>query len=260
MSIFEEGDLKELSLEFTYSDRSTPVQIVSSIGNWKNACSLFDDASDRDLALIDSVISNRGVSKPQSTSPPPVSSPPRSCNNSWETDPVVPSKLSSLEPVPSSSVISPSPELAPPSVSLQNEASPRIPPSFPCPLEDVAPPPLFSEADFPPLTNTGPSTLETPPLSPTDSPSFKDPSLQKTLNIFSDKTPLSPSVLPLDSIRFENVTIRRKKKSTKPPFDSLDLSPAPYTPLSMRLKATDGTSSSPPPRVLRASTPHLTDS
>ena len=67
--------------------------------------------------------------------------------------------------------------------------------------------PIFSQADFPPLIPSASS-----PSSPTDAPSFSDPSLLKTLNIFSDKSPLTPSVLPLDSIRFDNVTVRRKNK------------------------------------------------
>ena len=93
------------------------------------------------------------------------------------------------------------------------------------------------------------------PISPVVSPSFADPSLKKSLSIFSDKSPLSPSVLPLDSIRFENVTIRRKKKSTKPPHESTDSLQAPYTPLSERLKAVERSHSSTSHRVLRASTP-----
>ena len=79
------------------------------------------------------------------------------------------------------------------------------------------------------------------------------------MSIFSDMTPLSPSVLPLDSIRFENVTIRRKKKN-KSPMDAVDLVQVPYTPLSTRLKAAAHKPSSPPQRVLRASTPQQIDS
>ena len=44
------------------------------------------------------------------------------------------------------------------------------------------------------------------------SPSFNVPSLQKSLEIFLAKTPTSPTTLPLDSIHFENVTIRKKKE------------------------------------------------
>ena len=125
-------------------------------------------------------------------------------------------------------------------------------------LSDLSPVPLFTEADFPPLSFSGqtrPLSSGSPPISPAVSPSFADPSLKKSLSIFSDKTPLSPSILPLDSIRFENVTIRRKKKPSKPPLDSTDAVQAPYTPLSERLKAAESSLSSPSHRVLRASTP-----
>ena len=125
------------------------------------------------------------------------------------------------------------------------------------PLKDISPTPLFSEADFPPLSSSGqikPQSSGSPSISSGSSPSFADPSLKKDLNIFSDKTPLSPLVLPLDSIRFENVTIRRKKKSTKPPLDSSDSVQAPYTPLSERLKAAESSLSSPSQQVLGAST------
>ena len=122
----------------------------------------------------------------------------------------------------------------------------------------IPPTPLFIDADFPPLITSGHLPSGSPPQSPVTSPSFSDPSLQKSPSIFSDKTPLSPSVLPLDSIRFENVTIRRKKK--KSPLDVVDLVLAPYTPLSTRLKAAARNQSSPSQRVLRASTPQRIDS
>ena len=122
----------------------------------------------------------------------------------------------------------------------------------------ISPAPLFSEADFPPLSTSGqtrPQSSGSPSISPATSPSFADPSLKKYLSIFSDKTPLSPTVLPLDSIRFENVTIRRKKKAMKPVLDYVDSVQAPFTPLSERLKAADRSISSPSLRVLGASTP-----
>ena len=115
------------------------------------------------------------------------------------------------------------------------------------------PTPLFSEADFPPLERAGPIPVS--PHSPANSPSFADPTLKKSLSIFTDKTPLSPSVLPLDSIRFENVTIRWKKNSTKPPLDSSDSIQAPYMPLSDRLKAAESSIPFPTHQVLRATTP-----
>ena len=130
-------------------------------------------------------------------------------------------------------------------------------PSHSSPLESVHPSPLFIEAEFPPLVTSGPVPLS--PHSPVTSPSFSDPSLQKSLSIFSDKTPLSPSVLPLDSIHFENVTIRRKKKN-KSPLDAVDLVPTPYTPLSTRLKLATRKPSSSPQRVLRDSSPQQIDS
>ena len=129
-----------------------------------------------------------------------------------------------------------------------------VPSSIPSTV--ISPSPLFSEADFPPLSTSGqtrPQSSGSPSLSPASSPSFADPSLQKSLSIFSNKTPLSPSVLPLDSIRFENVTIRRKKKSSKPPLDSSDSVQAHFTPLSERLKAAERSHSS-SHRVLRALT------
>ena len=122
---------------------------------------------------------------------------------------------------------------------------------------DIIQPPLFSEDDFPPLDRDGHNPVSPP--SPVISPSFFDPSLKKTLNIFSNKSPLSPSVLPLESIRFENVTIR-KKKSKKPSKDVKDSMLDPYIPLSTRLKAVDSQLPSPPPRALRAQSPFQIDS
>ena len=48
---------------------------------------------------------------------------------------------------------------------------------------------------------------------PLDPHSFKDPTLLNSLTIFSDKTPMSPLVIPMASIRHENVTIRKTHKS-----------------------------------------------
>ena len=140
-------------------------------------------------------------------------------------------------------------------ISLAATPEVRSPLSSPVhPSERFDPSPLFTDEDFPPLVSTGTKPLS--PSSPITSPSFSDPTLQKSLSIFLDKTPLSPSVLPLDSIRFENVTIRRKKKS-KPPLNAV---PAPYTPMSTRLKEAERMTSSSPQRVLRALTPLSLDS
>ena len=110
-------------------------------------------------------------------------------------------------------------------------------------------PPPYTLDHYPslPRSSSGPSLSSTPPLSPPGSsvplpittsssppkaPEFQDPSLLTALSIFLDKTPISPSTLPLDSICFKNVTI---KKSKKPPLEeSGDLGA--YTPLSTRLK------------------------
>ena len=112
---------------------------------------------------------------------------------------------------------------------------------------EVSPPSIFLDSDFPPLIHPCPIVLSTPPHSPISLPSFADPSLQKSLEIFNVKTPLSPSVLPLDSIRFENVTIRKKKNV---PSKSLVPVSAPYTPLYTRLKNVARHQSTSPHRVL----------
>ena len=80
--------------------------------------------------------------------------------------------------------------------------------------------------------------------------SFEDPSLLKSLDIFIDKSPISPSVLPLDSIRFENVTIRKAKKGGK---TSSQAPTGMYTPLSARIKAAARTHST--SQALRAMSP-----
>ena len=79
------------------------------------------------------------------------------------------------------------------------------------PLLVVSPPPPFNLENFPPLTHSTSPPCMAPPGSPLTTPSFDDPTLLKALDIFTDKSPISPSVLPLDSIRFENVTIRKAK-------------------------------------------------
>ena len=229
-------------------DCSTPVQNVSSSGQLNNAITLFGEVSDLDLEIIDSVISSKKVTLPSDVTPP--RNPPR------ELDLFEP-PLTDLIQESSPSAIA----FCPPSAPMRSGVSlvaPLCPVPSSSPLIVSSPIPLFSEDDFPPLTTSGqnrPQSSGSPHKIPAASPSFADPSLKKSLSIFSDKTPLSPSVLPLDSIRFENVTIRRKKKTTKPPLDSTDAVQSPYTPLSERLKAAESSLSSPSHRVLRASTP-----
>ena len=74
----------------------------------------------------------------------------------------------------------------------------------------VSSPPPFNLEHFPPLHHPSSPTYASPG-SPLTTPSFDDPTLLKSLNIFTDKSPISPSVLPLNSIRFENVTISHQK-------------------------------------------------
>ena len=82
---------------------------------------------------------------------------------------------------------------------------------------------------------------------------FSDPSLHKSLSIFTTTTPSSPSTLHLNSIRFENVTVRKKKKDKKGQTGDLSSSSPPYIPLSVCIKeAARGYSS----WGLRASPPH----
>ena len=81
----------------------------------------------------------------------------------------------------------------------------------------------------------------------------------KSMAIFSGNYHLSPSTLPLDSIRFENVTINKSRK--KPVSDPLESSDTPhYTPLSVRIKAAAKASPSlsiSSLRVLRATSPTI---
>ena len=139
-------------------------------------------------------------------------------------------------------------------VTLPVEQPPStcFPSSSPSLEPEILPPSIFLDSDFPPLICPRPYVNSSSPHSPVSSPSFVDPSLQKSLEIFTVKTPLSPSVLPLDSIRFENVTIRRKEKA---PAESQIPVSAPYTPLSNRIKNAARHQSTSPHRVLRALTP-----
>ena len=72
---------------------------------------------------------------------------------------------------------------------------------------------VASLEDFPPLARQGSCPVMTSsPHSPCSAPAFSSPTLMKTLLIFSAKSPVSPTTLPLDSIRFENFTIRKQRK------------------------------------------------
>ena len=71
------------------------------------------------------------------------------------------------------------------------------------------------------------------------SPHFVDPSLRVSLPIFSDHPQTSPSVLPLSSIRHENVTIRhsRQEKNKKGCWGNIVSEDQElYIPLSVRIK------------------------
>ena len=156
--------------------------------------------------------------------------------------PVIPHDSSLIESTSVSSIELPLPQSSnPPSLDL----------SPPTSSEPVS---IFSPIDFPPLVRASSPVISTPPRNLVSSPSFADPSLQKSLDIFSAKTPLSPSVLSLDSIRFENVTIRKKKKASLPVSDLAPRAQS-YTPLSTRLKNVTRNSSASSPRVLRALSP-----
>ena len=101
------------------------------------------------------------------------------------------------------------------------------------PMAAVSSPPPFNLGNFPPLPQSSSPPRIASPGSPLTTPSFDDPSLLKSLDIFTDKSPISPSVLPLDSIRFENVSIRKAKKGGK---TSSQAPTGLYTPLSARIK------------------------
>ena len=77
-----------------------------------------------------------------------------------------------------------------------------------------------------------------------------DPSLLKVLDIFSNKSPISPSMIPMDSIRFENVTIMKYRKD-KP--SNASSTTCHYTPLAARIK--EVARSYNPPQELRALSP-----
>ena len=98
-----------------------------------------------------------------------------------------------------------------PFVVTLNTSAPSL--QSPPPAQSLEGPPSFTLDHFASLPSTFPSpiiypTLPTSSLSiPKDSLAFLDPSLLKSLSIFMDKTHVSPSTLPLDSIHFANVTI-----------------------------------------------------
>ena len=172
--------------------------------------SLFDDASVNELLFIQSVKAK--YSKPLGAHSIPLS-------------------LS----VDSQGEPSPSLALSPSSISMSNPCL-TDPVLYQPQVEAPIDTPLFTPEDFPPLSRKDPSPfLTSPPCSPCTEPAFSDPTLMKYLTIFSDKTPVSPSTLPLDSIHFQNVTIRKKRK--KPP-ENLNLCQDhfPFTPLSVRVK------------------------
>ena len=201
-----------------------------------------------DLDIIDSVISSRKVSLHSDVIPSSISPRLPELRDTPLTDLNQDSSPSAIVFCPPSAPSLSKAALDAPLCSVPSSTPPIV----------ITPAPLFTEADFRPLPSSGqtrPLSTGSSPISPAASPSFADPSLKKSLNIFSDKTPLSPSILPLDLIRFEKVTIRWKKKSSKPPLEPSDTVQAPYTPISERLKATERSHSSPSPRVLRASTP-----
>ena len=90
--------------------------------------------------------------------------------------------------------------------------------------------------EYPPLSRSPSLVLDKALHNPTSSPSFNDPSLLKALDIFSDKYPLPPSTRPLESIRFENVTIQKSRKNKTLEATAFSGSLGHYTPLSARLK------------------------
>ena len=96
-----------------------------------------------------------------------------------------------------------------------------IPPSNPPTLSDTslhpvdASPPPYTLDNFPSLPRTSPPLCFGSPSSPLTTPSFDDLSLLKALDIFTNKSPILPSVLSLDSIRFDNVTQWNSRKGNK---------------------------------------------
>ena len=278
-------------------DEVGPSSIIpmTSFDKEKDACYLFDDAYESEIAYLDSFASGStsvvlpalcipsgGFEETQVDVPsvsgcnpllPPLHSPDPSepTLNPLVPPAVVDTLCSALSAattscvpvmdIPASSLTTPllaNPHSTP--SPSRGDPNPLISPhnalaTTPPDPVDEPDPPLFSLSDFPPLNPSIP-LVTSHPLSPVDCPSFSDPSLQKSLDIFSDKTPISPSVLPLDSIRFENVTIRRKKKNKHIPSSRIIEPPdAPHTPLSTRLKNAARKHASTTPRVLRAQTP-----
>ena len=66
--------------------------------------------------------------------------------------------------------------------------------------------------EYPPLFRTPSLVSYKDPHSPISSPAFKDLPLLKSLDIFSDNSPISPSTRLLDSIKFENFSQEIKEK------------------------------------------------
>ena len=74
-------------------------------------------------------------------------------------------------------------------------------------------PSLPASSATPPSSSLGTDTspVNIFPTSPREAPTFMDVSFLNSLSIFYDKSPISPSTLPLDSICFKNVTICKAK-------------------------------------------------
>jgi len=177
-------------------------------GIYSQSLSLFDDVSDSMLEALNELDNTPATACPSELA-------------LVETPPLV----SSVEPSSPSIVFSQAPTLfLPPPSILNHRPSPSVP-SF------------SSLVDFPPLpSTTSPPSHAPSPRSPTTSPSLSNPSLQKSLSIFSATTPSSPSTLHLNSIRFENVTVRKKKKEKKGSSRDLSSASPPYIPLSVHIK------------------------
>ena len=154
--------------------------------------------------------------------------------------------IEDMEAVAKNSCISPAVTLTcsvvsgPPPLTLEHY------PSLPLTTSDPTSPPSHPPPAFGSVTSP---ILEA--SSPPEAPAFQDPALLSSLPIFSNKTPLSPSTLPLDSIRFKDVTIRKSRKAQREEKGDA------YIPLSTRLKQAARLSSSSPviPQVLRECTP-----
>ena len=137
------------------SARTSSPSIVPPVpGIYHNACSFFDDASKQELSLLDLV----------------------------DGCAALPSSIEASVPIVSDHIPVLDPTFDQPKDNPPSPAHPSHTPS----LDSMVPPPsIFSESDFPPLpcpqtlVNTSPSWI------PVSSPSFADPSLQKSLEIFS---------------------------------------------------------------------------